>query len=77
MTDWLKQRAPEEPNFQYTCDALSRNIPKDFELILIHCLAHAKRKFVEVEAFFPDECQYVIEQLVYVYKVDAKLCSEL
>jgi len=31
------------------CDALSRNKPKEFETILANCLAHARRKFVEVK----------------------------
>lgn len=29
------------------CDALSRNVPKDFVTLLANCLAHGRRKFVE------------------------------
>jgi transposase len=53
------------------CDALSRNVPKEHDVILMNCIAHARRKFVEVEQFFPDECAYVIEQLADVYRHDA------
>jgi len=52
------------------CDALSRNQPKEFEIILAHCLAHARRKFVEVSFAFPDGCRHVIETLGQVYHHD-------
>ena len=58
------------------CDALSRNPPKDFEVILAHCLAHGRRKFVEVAEAFPEECLYVLESLGEVYHQDAR-CREL
>ena len=54
------------------CDALSRNPPKAFEVILAHCLAHARRHFVEVTPSFPDECRYVLETLRDVYAHDAQ-----
>ena len=52
------------------CDALSRNIPKEFETILANCLVHARRKFVDVIESFPDECRVVIEALALIYKND-------
>ena len=52
------------------CDALSRNIPKDLEVILSNCLTHGRRNFVDVIDAFPDECRYVIESLAEVYKKD-------
>jgi len=54
------------------CDALSRNLPKPFAVILAHCLAHARRKFVEVTPSFPAECRYVLETLRAVYHHDAQ-----
>jgi len=54
------------------CDALSRNIPKELKTILIHCISHARRKFVEVEPYFDKECGYVIDQLAKVYGFDTK-----
>lgn len=52
------------------CDALSRNAPKEFEVILAHCLVHARRNFVDINSNFPEECRYVIETLAKVYKND-------
>jgi DNA-binding transcriptional regulator PaaX len=40
------------------CDALSRNLPKlpkALEIIVGHCLAHSRRRFVEVTPNFPEE----------------------
>ena len=55
------------------CDALSRNLPKlpeKLEIIVGHCLAHARRHFVEVTANFPQECRFVLESLGEVYGND-------
>ena len=52
------------------CDALSRNLPKDFLTLLANCLVHARRHFVDVLASFPEQCQFVIETLAKVYKND-------
>ena len=54
------------------CDALSRNPTKEFQVILANCIAHGRRKFVEVAENFPEECRYVLEQLGEVYKNDAR-----
>ena len=53
------------------CDALSRNLPKEIKTILANCLAHGRRRFVEVAENFPNECRYVLELLGDVYKNDA------
>jgi hypothetical protein len=57
------------------CDALTRNLPKlptKLEVIVSHCLAHARRRFVEVVANFPEECRHVLETLGEVYGCDAQ-----
>lgn len=54
------------------CDALSRNIPDEFEGILCNCLTHSRRKFVDIIENFPDECTHVIEILAEVYLHDAQ-----
>ena len=57
------------------CDALSRNLPKlpeKLEVIVSHCLAHARRRFVEVVTNFPEECRHVLETLGEVYGYDAQ-----
>jgi transposase len=49
-------------------DALSSNEAEDEgALIRCHCLAHGRRKFVELEEVFPDECAVVIEALKQVF----------
>ncbi|MFA4837230.1 MAG: IS66 family transposase [Dehalococcoidia bacterium] len=68
----LKQRASELGRPIQMCDALSRNIPKELETIVANCLAHGRRRFVEVAPNFPDECLHVLEFLKDVYKNDAQ-----
>jgi hypothetical protein len=71
LAEVLQHRASElSPPIQM-CDALSRNVPKEFETILSNCLAHGRRQFVDVAANFPEECRYVLETLSEVYKHDA------
>jgi hypothetical protein len=53
------------------CDALAANTKGDFETIVAHCLAHARRKFVEVLDDFPDECRHLLETMKEVYANDA------
>ena len=53
------------------CDALSRNLPGELQTILAHCLAHGRRRFVEVADRFPEECRYVLESLAVIYRNDA------
>lgn len=52
------------------CDALSRNAPGDLKTILANCLAHARRRFVDVVESFPKECERVLETLKSVYHND-------
>lgn len=57
------------------CDALSRNLPKlpkQLEILVGHCNAHARRHFVEVTPSFPEECRFVLESFGEVYNYDAQ-----
>jgi transposase len=57
------------------CDALSRNLPKlpkQLEILVGHCNAHARRHFVEVTANFPEQCRFVLESFGEVYGYDAQ-----
>ncbi len=75
MEKLLEQRARDlSPPIQM-CDALSRNVPKEFETLLAHCLTHARRNFVDLIPSFPEECRYVIEALAEVYHHD-KMAKE-
>lgn len=68
----LEQRAQElSPPIQM-CDGLSRNIPKDLQVILANCLVHARRNFVELVDIFEAEVEYVLACLKKVYAIDAQ-----
>jgi hypothetical protein len=73
LGDVLRHRAEELEKPMHMCDGLSRNVPKDFEDLLIkaNCMSHGRRKFVEVADSFPQECLYVLESLCRVYRNDA------
>ena len=71
MADLLEKRRSELPAPIQMCDGLARNVPKDFKTILSNCIAHARRKFVEINESFPEECKYVLKTLKEVYKNDA------
>lgn len=70
LADVLRRRAAESPPPIQMCDALSRNVPKGFAVILSNCLTHCRRHYVEVAANFAPECQYVLETLGEVYGHD-------
>jgi transposase len=67
----LKLRAAELPAPIQMCDALSRNLPGELQTIVAHCLAHARRQFVDVYDRFPEQCRYLLEALAVVYRNDA------
>ena len=71
LADVLARRATELPPPIQMCDALSRNIPRNLETILSNCLAHGRRRFVDVVQEFPEECRHVLESLSVVYHNDA------
>jgi transposase len=70
MKKVLKQRASGLAPPQQMCDGAKRNIPENFLTILINCMAHARRQFVDIVEAFPEECRYVIELLAKVYHHD-------
>lgn len=75
LADVLKRRAMELPKPIQMSDALARNAPKSLQILVANCLAHGRRKFVEITPNFPLECQYVLEALGEVYHQD-KLARE-
>lgn len=70
LEDLLRQRISELPTPLQMCDALSRNMPKNFLTLLCNCLTHGRRNFVDVLPVFPEECRFVIETLAKVYHHD-------
>jgi transposase len=71
LKDVLARRATDLPPPIQMCDALSRNMPKGLKTILSNCLAHGRRKFVDLAERFPEECRHVLESLSVVYRNDA------
>jgi len=67
----LAHRAAEFGPPIQMCDALSRNLPGEFKVVLAHCLAHSRRKFVDVVRQFPEQCRYLLRTLAEVYRNDA------
>jgi transposase len=67
----LKHRAETLPPPIQMCDALSRNLPRELQTILAHCLAHARRQFVDIYDRFPEPCRHLLETLAVVYRNDA------
>lgn len=75
LADVLAQRAAELGPPIQMADALSRNFVGPLKTLVANCIAHARRKYVEVAPHFPEECRFVLETLAEVYKHDA-LCKE-
>ena len=59
----LKHRAETLPPPIQMCDALSRNLPRELQTIVAHCLAHARRQFVDIYDRFPEPCRHLLETL--------------
>ncbi|MGH8208548.1 MAG: IS66 family transposase [Steroidobacteraceae bacterium] len=58
------------------CDGLDHNLPKEFDTLLSRCNVHARRKYAEVAANFPEEVRFVLNTLREVYKIDARARAE-
>jgi transposase len=71
IVDVLDKREKNRERPIQMCDALSRNMPEGLETIVANCLAHARRKFVEVIDNFPQECRFVVTIFKDVYRNDA------
>lgn len=71
LREVLLRRAQGLPPPIQMCDGLSRNLPAQLETIVAHCLAHARRKFVDIHESFPDQVRHVILSLKRVYRADA------
>ena len=72
----LAHRAANLPAPIQMCDGLSRNAPSDFDTVMSSCLAHARRKYVELTETFPEEVRFVLETLREVYGTEARIQAE-
>jgi len=70
LAEILKKRPKDLPTPVQMSDGLEANLPKGFATIVSNCTAHARRHFVNVLDFFPQECRHVIETLAKVYHND-------
>ena len=68
----LARRSADLPAPIQMCDGLSRNVPSEFDTVLASCLAHARRKHVELAESFPEQVRFVLETLREVYITDAR-----
>jgi len=77
LDDILHRRDPQLPPIQWMSDGLAANTPKTHKdlTLQINCLVHGRRKFVELEEFFPGECTRVIDAIAEIYKHEA-YCTE-
>jgi transposase len=71
LADVLAERAATLAAPIQMCDALSRNLPGELKTLVSNCVAHARRRFVDVANDFPDEVRHILETLREVYKNDA------
>jgi hypothetical protein len=69
LSSVLKYRPPGLPPIIHMSDALSANLT-EFLVNWGKCMSHARRKFIEIELFFPQECRFVIDQFAVVYWAD-------
>ena len=75
LRDVLSRRLAELLAPFHMCDALFSilpKLPKELEIIVAHCLAHSRRRFVEVTPNFPEQCRFVLESFREVYVTDAR-----
>lgn len=70
MDQLLSQREPHLPAPIQMCDALSHNLPKQFQVILANCVAHARRRFVEIVEPFPQQVEIVLYTFQCLYAND-------
>ena len=72
----LARRSSDLPAPIQMCDGLSRNIPSEFDTVMSSCLAHARRRHVELAESFPEQVRFVLETLREVYILDARARNE-
>jgi transposase len=72
LEDLLKGRSAGLERPIQMADALSVNWSGAQQTVGAKCLAHARRKFIEIESSYPVECGVVLEAIAEVYRVEAQ-----
>jgi transposase len=71
LEELYEKRSPGlEPPIQMG-DASARNWCGKHKRVVCKCLSHARRKFFELRAIYPQACQYVLEQIGKIYRNEA------
>lgn len=65
----LSQRAEDAGDVIHLADASSM-APTSSRRIKANCMAHARRRFIEVLAAFPEHCAYVLDAITAIYHND-------
>ena len=72
LNEVLRRRAADLPPPLQMCDALSRNYPAEFQTLVGNCLAHGRRRFIDIKDNFLQECERVLNAFAVVYQADAE-----
>lgn len=72
LSEVLELRDTDQPAPIHMCDGLDRNDPKGHETVEAQCNVHARRHFVDLEKYNPEECRKVIESFSKIYEVEAR-----
>jgi transposase len=72
IDELLKARSGELSRPIQMADALAANWSGQEETVEAKCLAHARRKFIDIEGAFPNECGRVLDAIAKVYQVEAE-----
>lgn len=74
LSEILKKRPSHLLPIIHMSDALAANLTEEFLNLIAKCLAHGRRKFTEIELFFPYECTHVLNEIgkVYLHDKEAK-----
>jgi hypothetical protein len=75
ITQVIRDRSNKEHYLKLMVDASSRNIPDLNEkelskLLIINCLTHGRHKFADIEDYYPEECNYFLNEIASIYKID-------
>ena len=74
LADLLALRAAALAPMLWMSDALAANTPKcqGARVVDLNCLVHARRQFVDLQAFFPSQCEHVVTAIATVYRYEAQ-----
>jgi transposase len=72
LGELLKARSAELGRPIQMSDALAANWSGQKETVEAKCLAHARRKFIDIERAFPGECGRMLNAIAKVYQVEAE-----